>query len=199
MRTSSFTSLGPRSLTDYQPSKSPNALIGKSDLAVLGRVTSIEEGRVEGDPNEAPTHFVVVGLLASKVYKAPSRENTYYFEIPRPDNFTAAEYRERLPLGTSLVFIGATAKPMLPGGALWHLFFWRYRARIRVLQRHESWVAGRSLAQRVRGGCEAVTATRGSRLGYPSSPTLRAVHGAWGSLPVHLWSGTPTRPQTVVW
>ena len=64
-------------------------------------------------PNEAPTHFVVVGLSASRVYKAPSRENTYYFEIPRPDNFTAAEYRERLPLGTSLVFIGATAKPML--------------------------------------------------------------------------------------
>jgi hypothetical protein len=96
---------------DYQPSKSPNALIGNSDLAVLGRVTSIEEGRVEGDPDDAPTHFVVIGLSPEKVYKAPSREETYYFEIPRPDNFTAADYRERLPLGTRLVFIGVTAKP----------------------------------------------------------------------------------------
>lgn len=97
---------------DFQPSASPNALIGKSDLAVLGRVTSIEEGRVEGDPNEAPTHFVVIGLSAEKVYKAAPREETYYFEIPRPDNFTASDYRERLPLGTRLVLIGVTAKPM---------------------------------------------------------------------------------------
>jgi hypothetical protein len=99
---------------DFQPSKSPNALIGKADVALLGRVMSIEEGRVQGDPNEAPTHFVVIGLAASKFFKKPAEgdQETYYFEIPRPDNYTAAEYRERLPLGTSLVLIGETAKPI---------------------------------------------------------------------------------------
>lgn len=93
---------------DFEPFKSPRDLLDAADIVVRGHVTSVADGRSEGDPKGAPSHFVVVGLTPDEMFKTDAGRTgkLVYFEVERPDNFSASTYQEALPKGSSILLFG---------------------------------------------------------------------------------------------
>jgi hypothetical protein len=91
---------------DYEPVANPGILRRQSDIAVVGRVASVEDALLKTDAEN--TGGVLVSLTVDETWKDdPARQSELvHYVIPRPTNIDVALYRDALPVGTRVVLFG---------------------------------------------------------------------------------------------
>lgn len=90
---------------DYEPTSNPAEVRELSDIAVLGTIESVEDGRVVGEPGRGAQYFVRYGIRP-EVIQGTKDTQTVYFELRRPDNVGVRYYQAGLSVGTRVFLAG---------------------------------------------------------------------------------------------
>ncbi len=93
---------------DYIARTSPAELADDSVLVVSGSILRVQEGRVEGDPNDdiVDSHSIVVVVRADKPVKGALAQDSaglVYVELPSSGNRPARDFADALPKGTRVL------------------------------------------------------------------------------------------------
>lgn len=91
---------------NYEPYDSPTAMLNTVDIALVGRVASVDPAMLNGEMEDHGA--VVVGLDPTEVWKDDPNQSgeVVHFYFPRPKNVDIELYREGLPTGTQVVLFG---------------------------------------------------------------------------------------------
>jgi hypothetical protein len=90
--------------SDYEPFRSPAAMLAAVDVDGYGDVAAVTSGNVrDGDED---TGIVIVRLRLSELWKGPAMQRDLFFSFHRPTNVNVSVYRQSLPLGTGVAVFG---------------------------------------------------------------------------------------------